>query len=66
MATKKKAKKADEEYPPLWEVMEFCSAIVGNTTVLLQKGAVIRTNRIGEAGVERLKAQGVKIKPFKG
>ena len=59
--------KVKEEYPPLWEVMEFCpSAVVGNSTIPLRKGAVLRTSRIGVAGIERLKAQGVQIKPFKG
>lgn len=66
MATKKK-KKVEEEYPACWEVTEHCdSAVVGNSTIPLRKGAVIRTSRIGKAGIERLKAQGVKIQPFKG
>ncbi len=65
MATKKK-KKADE-FPALWEVTEACPmALIGGTRCNLAKGSVLRTARVSRAGIERLKAQGVKLRPFKG
>lgn len=68
MATKKKKKtEAAEDFPALWEVTEFHPlATIGGTRCTLRKGAILRTARVGQVGIERLKAQGVKLKPFKG